>query len=156
MHDISFSQLGSAAASLKISLVTPEKRIKADTLYNRHRSTDTGISDLRSHVLLLNADIGSLSRQIYYNAPLDPYRPRSRDKNYSYQPTLADENFWSTPSTERDAIYNAIAVVFWDLVAMAELSGFNLRTCILKKIELNRKKYKVELCKVKRWTPIEF
>jgi len=145
MQCVSFSQLGSAAASLHISLVTPEKRIKC----HRYQSTGTTLSDLRSQVLLLNADIGSLSRKIYHHAPMDPYRPRSREIETVYPPTLADETFWSNPSTERDAIYNAIALVFWDLVAMTELAGFSLRSCILKKMELNRKKYKVELCKVK-------
>lgn len=148
MHFVSFSQLGSAAASLQISLVTPEKKLKTDGIGHRYRSASNGFGDLRSQVLLLNADIGSLSRRMCNHAPMDPYRPRLRDTNISYPPTLVDEKFWSTPSTERDAIYEAIAMVFWDIVAMAELSGFNLRTCILKKMELNRKKYKAELCKV--------
>jgi len=151
MHFVSFSQLGSAAASLQaISLVTPEKKFKTDSIGHRYRSAGTGFSNLRSQVLLLNADIGSLSWQMYHHAPMDPYRPRLRDTNMSYPPTLAEEKFWSVQSTERDAIYDAIALVFWDLVAMAELSGFNLRTCILKKMELNRKKYKAELCKVNK------
>ena len=155
MHFVSFTQLGSAAASLHISLVTPEKRVKTNCFYRCSRS-GTGFSHIRSQILLLNADIGVLSRKMYYHAPIDPYRPRELGTSLiAYPATLSDEKFWSTPSDERDAIYDAIAVVFWDLVAMAELSGFNLRSCILKKMELNRKKYRAELCKVSSYCLIE-
>ena len=147
MHFVSFSQLGSAAASLQISLVTPEKRMRTD-IGCRHRS-GSGLSDIRSQILLLNADIGNLSRKMYIHAPIDPYRICECDTGTQYPATLSDEKFWSTPSDERDAIYQAIAIVFWDLIATAEMSGFNFRSCILKKMDLNRKKYRAQLCKVR-------
>jgi hypothetical protein len=151
MHFVSFSQLGSAAASPPVSLVTPEKRIKTECFVDGKRS-DSSLGDLRSQVLLLNADIGNLSRKIIRYAPMDPCRLRIPELSVTaYPATLTDEKFWCTPSNERDSIYEAIAVVFFDIVTMAELSGFNLRNCILKKMQLNRRKYKLELCKVSRY-----
>jgi len=88
----------------------------------------------RIEILRLGSKIGSLCTEIVSHAPLDDD---------------CSASFWSTSSPGREKIYIAIAAVFANLVTLSNVCDLDLQTCILKKIELNRKKYPVEQCKGK-------
>jgi hypothetical protein len=106
----------------------------------------------RSEVLHLGSIVGNLCTQLLIHAPSDPYRPSlspTEIESQDFLPTLEDSEFWSVPSPERDEIYKAVGAVFWHLVILSEAFGLDLRTCIMKKIELNCRKYPVSLCKVR-------
>jgi len=59
------------------------------------------------------------------------------------------KSFWETPSSQKNEVSNHMGRVFLALLSVATVCGIDLRTSILKKIELNGKKYPVELCKGK-------
>ena len=59
-----------------------------------------------------------------------------------------DDSFWSTASPFKDELAKQLGNIFLELFAMASLCGIDLRTSILKKVELNGRKYPVDLCKV--------
>ena len=48
-----------------------------------------------------------------------------------------------------DEIANLLAEVLIQLCRLANVCGLDLRECVLKKMELNGRKYPVELCKVR-------
>jgi len=107
---------------------------------------------IRSHVLRIGADVGNLCQKVLSHAPFDPYRtplPSHIVETQYFPPTLADDSFWSYPSCSRDAIYKAIEAVISSLVIMSVLCEVDLRKSILKKIDLNRRKYPIALCKGK-------
>lgn len=97
-------------------------------------------SSPRNEVLNLGAEVGNLCKQILTHAPLD-------DNDTSEEASLA--LFWSRPSCNREKIYDAIASVFACLVKISVVCKVDFRRSILKKIDLNGRKYPVELCKGK-------
>jgi len=124
----------------------------------------------RNEVLNLGAQVGTLCSALLTHAPLDPADrdPLSKgvDETRQYPASLAegDDVFWSASAASSDSdsngltqeqiagrkeIARSMASVFLALFVAAHACGVNLRTCILKKMELNRKKYPVELCKGK-------
>ena len=106
----------------------------------------------RSEVLHLGSIVGNLCTQLLIHGPCDPYRPQlspAETESQEFLPTLEDSDFWSVPSHERDEIYKAVGAVFWHLVILSQAFGLDLRTCIMKKVELNCRKYPVSLCKVR-------
>ncbi|KAL7471989.1 hypothetical protein ACHAXS_012311 [Conticribra weissflogii] len=55
--------------------------------------------------------------------------------------------FWGALSSQKNEVANHMGRVFLALLSVATVCGIDLRTSILKKIELNGRKYPVELCK---------
>jgi len=104
------------------------------------KCTSVNTSSPRSEVLNLGAEVGNLCKQILSHAPLD-------DNNSSDEALIL--SFWSSPSCSRKKIYDAIASVFACLVKISCVCGIDFRSSILKKIDLNGRKYPVELCKGK-------
>ena len=62
--------------------------------------------------------------------------------------TNASSNSSLSLSRERNDIYKAIQRVFQTLVVFCDICDLNLSHAIVKKMELNGRKYPVELCKV--------
>ncbi len=56
--------------------------------------------------------------------------------------------FWGALPSQKNEVANHMGRVFLALLSVATVCGIDLRTSILKKIELNGRKYPVELCKV--------
>lgn len=79
-------------------------------------------------------------------APLDPVRTQ---ETTDIKPTCENEPFWATPSAEREDIYKAIGDIFLSLCIFANACEIDLRASILKKMQLNARKYPVHLCKGK-------
>jgi len=131
----------------------------------------------RSQVLQLGADVGALCSQMLSHSPLDPHPDTLEAATPPTHGTAADQSsynvisqpapqdrcaedevegqmarLWScsTSATGQECVYEGIARVFWRLVVLCNVCRIDLRSCILKKIELNGKKYPVHLCKGKR------
>jgi len=98
-------------------------------------------SSPRNEIFDLGAKVGNLCQNILTHAPLDDTIDLAEDSS--------SVSFWSTPSDNREKIYDAIASVFACLVKISVVCGVDFRTSILKKIDLNGRKYPVELCKGK-------
>lgn len=94
----------------------------------------------RCNVLHLGYAIGSLCSKILEHAPMDPNGMTAQSE--------ANE-FWLQPSKERSEIHQAIADIFQSILFFAHVTEINLESAILKKMELNARKYPVELCKGK-------
>lgn len=99
----------------------------------------------RDHVLRLGELVGRLCSSFLTHAPLDTKRepldnvPALEKKSY----------FWTTDSEARQIIVNGIGELFAAVILAAETCDMELGDCILKKMELNNKKYPVELVKGK-------
>lgn len=90
------------------------------------------IAIARDEVFRLGSIVGKLCSS-FLNVPRD-----SKD----------GKSFWETPSSQKIEVANHMGRVFLALMSVATVFGIDLRTSILKKIELNGRKYPVELCKV--------
>jgi NTP pyrophosphatase (non-canonical NTP hydrolase) len=65
------------------------------------------------------------------------------------RPSPNDDPFWTENSHQKDVLSRLLGELFLHLFATAAACNLDLCVCILKKIELNCKKYPVELCKGK-------
>jgi NTP pyrophosphatase (non-canonical NTP hydrolase) len=120
---------------------------------NQHSHSHYSNYNSRTQVLLLGAAIGELCTQIVIHAPLDPIRNNDNDSKNDPDP------FWNQPSSSRQQIYTSIAKVFQSILLLAHTtntttnlnskSNSNLQSSILKKMQLNARKYPVHLCKGK-------
>ena len=117
----------------------------------------------RTQVLHLGAAVGTLCSSLLAHAPLDPSdrNPLAKgvDESTTFPPTLAElpdsSSFWSSSNTSPSAlsgrkhIAQSMGSVFLALFLTASACGVDLRSCILNKLQLNAKKYPVELCRGK-------
>lgn len=94
----------------------------------------SALTSSRSEILNLGSLVGNLFQSMLVHAPLDG----------------TDSSFWEIDSEGKDAISSAMARVLLSLLVISNLSKLDLRLCVLKKMELNGRKYPVELCKGKR------
>mmetsp|Transcript_35 Transcript_35/g.41 ORF Transcript_35/g.41 Transcript_35/m.41 type:complete len:312 (+) Transcript_35:170-1105(+) len=159
-HQISFTTLQNAAsgkACHKRNLIDPTNQSLHSEFENQESTIRNDICSVRdnprSQVLKLGSTIGKLCTEILSRAPLDQnnsYDHESKHTNIQNSQNNDESSyFWSNPSTSRDAIFSTIAAVFWELLVLASICQCDLRKSILKKIELNGRKYPVELCKGK-------
>ena len=118
------------------------------------------ISSARDQILDLGSSVGILCHQLSTNAnanvPLDPHRPplpKEQVETETFPATLEDHPFWSSSSVSssvssaKDEIYNSIGMVFWSLLLLSNICKIDLRESILKKMELNARKYPASMCK---------
>ena len=118
------------------------------------------ISSARDQILDLGSSVGILCHQLSNNAnansnsnvnvPLDPHRPplpKEQVETETFPATLEDHPFWSSSSSAKDEIYNSIGMVFWSLLLLSNICKIDLRESILKKMELNARKYPASMCK---------
>ena len=115
----------------------------------------------RTQVLHLGAAVGTLCSSLLAHAPLDPSdrNPLAKgvDESTTFPPTLAElpDSFWSPSNTAPDIaagrhlMAQSMGRVFLALLLTASACGVDLRSCILNKLQLNAKKYPVELCRGK-------
>lgn len=145
-----------ASPSAVTSLPTP---MTFDHLHHQAAINHATSLPPRSQVLALGASIGQLCTQVISHAPLDQIPPPETDLSPTIDDVDTNTNtntnqlpsspFWSKPSPSRQIIYNAIGKVFFALVQLAQKTEINMQSSILKKMELNARKYPVHLCKGK-------
>lgn len=118
-------------ASLSVSSFSQLNNNTTDTYIN---NSPYSISDIRCEIFRLGAKVGDLCHKMLLYAPLD-----------------ADNKsmFWIKSSSEKDEISVVMGNIFLTLFVISQFCQLDLRSCILKKIQLNGKKYPVELCKGK-------
>mmetsp|Transcript_55706 Transcript_55706/g.166908 ORF Transcript_55706/g.166908 Transcript_55706/m.166908 type:complete len:355 (-) Transcript_55706:118-1182(-) len=111
----------------------------------------------RDEVIRLGAHVGRLCSAVLTHAPSDPPRNAlgpEMVETESFPPTMADVGFWAEKSKGRDEIASAVGMILLTIFVLEQACGMDLRVCILKKIELNGRKYPVKLCKVRRRTHV--
>jgi len=108
---------------------------------NGANSLATTISDARDQIFQLGAIVGQMCT-LFISVPHDPIEFKER-------PSLRDDPFWLELSPEKENVANQMGEVFLQLFTIARVCGIDLCTSILKKVELNGRKYPVELCKGK-------
>jgi len=136
-----------------------------NTTTGKHHYYQQQVTLLRSQILQLGASVGQLCA--HFLSSLVPLDPRHDNNNHDDHPphdnhnttTVTQKNtssttsssnfFWSTPSSHRDMLYLAIAKIFWNLLEISKIANIDLSSSILKKMELNARKYPVHLCKGK-------
>jgi len=102
---------------------------------------DESLNCPRSSLLSLGGSVGCLCSLLAQCAPLDEIE----DDTFA----TSNNQFWVIQSESRDQIFMSIANVFWSVILLAEICGVDLKMSILKKMELNNRKYPVHLCKGK-------
>lgn len=137
---------------------TPNRPITASPLVKIQSMTTT--SKARNQVLKMGSEMGSLCHQVITFAPLDQTHHHQtsgndNDEKKGKENDVAVEreedrthSFWSIESEGRKKIRDSICSVFRALSALCDICGIDLSVAIVKKMELNAKKYPVELCKV--------
>ena len=114
----------------------------------RRRAADGGVpwradvAAARDGVFRLGALVGRLCA-LFLSVPRDG--PASA----AARPSPADPPFWREPSAARAAVARQLGELLVHAFALAGACGVDLRESVLKKVELNEKKYPVELCKVR-------
>jgi len=116
----------------------------------------------RSQVLHLGAAVGHLCSSLLTHASLDPpdRNPLAKgvDDSTTFPATLAEipGSYWHKGTNTdahilagRSIIARSMGSVFLALFLTASACQVNLRSCIVQKLELNGKKYPVELCRGK-------
>lgn len=99
----------------------------------------------RDKIFHLVSAIGMLSTSIVNNAPpLDPIL----NPPYHQNNVLGHDPFWAQPSMEKEQIHDGIKHVFRNIIEFCQICDLDLIVAIPKKMELNRKKYPVDQCKV--------
>ena len=101
----------------------------------------------RDHVLRLGEIVGRLCSLFLTHAPLDPKREPL--DNVPALDKKEEDCFWTTDSDARQDIVNGMAELFAAIILAAETCEMELGDCILRKMELNNKKYPVDLVKGK-------
>ena len=109
----------------------------------KHTTNNDGasISNARDEIFKLGAVIGQMCT-LFLTVPHDSTESKER-------PSVDDDQFWIEDSDKKEEVANQMARVFLQLFATASILGIDMCTSILKKIELNGRKYPVELCKGK-------
>jgi NTP pyrophosphatase (non-canonical NTP hydrolase) len=139
-------QLGASVGQLCALFLSPHVPLDPSSYDNGHNASsksdgvdgggdgddDTGYS--RSAVLVLDHDNNDSS---------------TVTRSSSSSSSSNADCFWSNPSAPRDDIYLAIGKIFWNLVQISKTANIDLSSSILKKMDLNARKYPVHLCKGK-------
>ena len=110
----------------------------------KHTTSNEGapsISNARDEIFKLGALVGQMCT-LFLTVPHDSTESKER-------PSVDDDPFWLEDSDKKLEVANQMAKVFLQLFATASICGIDLCTSILKKVELNGRKYPVELCKGK-------
>lgn len=118
----------------------------------QHVSQDQTLSDPRSQVLRLGELVGLLCSSVLKNAPSDPNREPLAPlqvETEAIPPTMHKDEFWSHPSAEKDDISSALASLLYGLFLASSVCDVDLHDSIIMKMELNGRKYPVELCQGK-------
>jgi hypothetical protein len=119
-----------------------EAKLKNKNNYNfksSSMSSSNTIADVRDEIFHLSAIVGRLST-LFLSEP----------HNHSKQKVLpATSTSFPSSSEQLKAGHFQHGRVFIQLFVIARVCGIDLRKSILKKVELNGRKYPVKLCKVR-------
>lgn len=108
---------------------------------------DSAMTPPRDHVLRLGVVVGKLCSSFLTHAPLDPKREPLDNMPASEKDNAT--SFWTTESEGREEIVSGMGKLLAAIILAAETCQMELGSCILKKMQLNNKKYPVELVKGK-------
>ena len=111
-----------------------------EQINNNHDASIKSLSGARDMIFQLGSIVGQMC-SIFLTVPHDSIKCTER-------PSLSDDPFWLEESKEKDEVATQLGKVFIQLFTTASVCGIDLCTSILKKVELNGRKYPVELCKV--------
>lgn len=110
---------------------------------NVNTNMDDGISHVRSLIFRLTAAVGNLCSTFLSTMPLDP--PFTDEENDDMQNTRKD---CEEGEVDKE-VTNGMVKVLMILLEITHSLSLSLEQCIYNKMELNNKKYPVELCKGK-------
>lgn len=105
---------------------------------------NTSISRARDKIFQLGALTGMICTTFMSVVPHDLNRGADESR-----PSPNDDPFWTEPSPQKQHMSKQLGELFLHLFDTAATCNLDLCVCILKKIELNSKKYPAELCKGK-------
>jgi hypothetical protein len=111
---------------------------------------------VRSHILHLSALVGQLAAIVLQHLPLDGGNPAQQEQDgapYVDGCTTRDDSSSVSILASAEAkvkLAAAVSDVWLALAATSALLSLRLPRSILAKMELNRRKYPVELCRVRR------
>lgn len=108
------------------------------------REATPSLATARDNVYKLSAAAGSLC-YLFLSAPHDA----NGEEGCPERPSPDDHPFWTEKSKEKDEIGNQMGRVFMSLFTIAANLSINMVDIINRKIELNARKYPVDLCKGK-------
>ena len=111
-----------------------------EQINNNYDASIKSLSGARDMIFQLGSIVGQMC-SIFLTVPHD-------SKECTQRPSLSDDPFWLEESKEKDDVATQLGKVFIQLFTTASVCGIDLCTSILKKVELNGRKYPVELCKV--------
>mmetsp|Transcript_14872 Transcript_14872/g.32291 ORF Transcript_14872/g.32291 Transcript_14872/m.32291 type:complete len:288 (+) Transcript_14872:67-930(+) len=114
---------------------------KINTQNNDQCDTSNTIAHARDQIFELGAIVGQMCT-LFLSVPHDSIECAKR-------PSLDDDPFWLESSPEKETVANQLGELFLQMFATSGVCGIDLCTSILKKVELNGRKYPVELCKGK-------
>ncbi|KAL9186299.1 hypothetical protein ACHAXT_005537 [Thalassiosira profunda] len=129
------------ASTRVVSFAAIERQVNTSLPSNDGGAPPSSIADARDAIFQLGALAGQMCA-LFLSAPHDPIECVER-------PSADDNPFWVGASPEKERVATKLGEVFVQLFAMAAVLGIDLRTSVLKKVELNGKKYPVDLCKGK-------
>jgi hypothetical protein len=146
--NISFSSIESDNSSSLAQTLT-----KAYTKMNKDHEHDHDQHDYpsittqaRNQIFKLSSAMGNLCHKIQTFAP--PFDPELIPP--FHESSLKEhESFWVQESEERNEVYHAIRYLFCELSTLSDICSINLSIAIVKKMELNARKYPVDKCKVR-------
>jgi len=101
----------------------------------------------RDHMLQLGVIVGNLCSNFLTHAPIDSKRKPLDDVPAPEVDT--ETSFWTTDSEGRQLIVKCMGQLLTAIILAAETCKMELGDCILKKMQLNNKKYPVDLVKGK-------
>lgn len=142
-------------SSRRISFTSIENKINDQCCCRsrqRHDAPSTcTMSHVRDEIFNLGAIVGRLC-PLFLN---ERHHHSQRDNSVDEEQRSSQRPFWEEhPSSSSDnaktvvAAHHQLGQVFLQLFVVSRVCGIDLCTSILKKVELNGRKYPVELCKV--------
>ena len=108
------------------------------------REASTSLATARDNVYRLSAAAGLLC-SLFLTAPHDA----NGEEGCPERPSADDHPFWTEQSNEKDEIAKQMGRVFASLFTIAKDLQISMVDVINRKIELNARKYPVDLCKGK-------
>lgn len=108
------------------------------------------IHDIRSAIIHLVILVGNLSAEYERSVPLDPTTARSQEENNAAE-SLSQKASPPFDDSCSLRLERSMSDILRKLVDTSMLLKMDLHVAIRAKVELNRRKYPVDLCRVSQW-----
>ena len=140
--------LSSSSATTPPPNTTPQCQSNIHTTKSNTNANSTTYK-ARNQIFQIGVEMGILAQTMHQYAPShDPILQQQQQQQQSLT-LLEKESFWTTESNERTKIHKCIQSFFGTLVEFCTICNICLMEAILKKMELNKLKYRPEHCKVR-------